>query len=346
MENYRNQIRRLVYGVLALFSAILVIIAGLIVYVINPDVFNFQDPVVHTVSEWKPKDPVQEIAMANIPENIKYGYDLLTETPKFLGPDVANSEMRYAGNNLACKNCHLKTGTQAGAASWVGVVKRFPSFRGRSNSMGTIEDRINGCFERSMNGRKLPVDSKEMQAMKAYMEWLSENIPKDRMKEFKGFVSLQIPAVAVDLERGRDIYANECAVCHGKNGEGVKFADGTLGYQYPPLWGGDSYNDGAGMHRVLTAAQFIKANMPFGQATKDRPKLTDEEAYHVAGYINNFVRPEKVNKAKDFPNRKLKPVSTPYGPWEDDFSPEQHKFGPFPPIIAYYKDKYNIKKTK
>ncbi|WP_047244976.1 c-type cytochrome [Maribacter thermophilus] len=346
MENFRNQIRRLIYGVLALSSAILVVIVGLIVYVTHPEVFNTKELAVETASEWRPKDPIKEMAIANMPDDVKYGYDLLTETPKFLGPEVADSEMRSTGNNLACKNCHLKTGTQVGAASWIGVTQRFPSFRGRSNSIGTIEDRINGCFERSMNGKKLPVDSKEMQAMKAYMEWLGEDMPEERIKEYKGFVSLKIPAEAVDLEQGKSIYTMECALCHGANGQGVKFPDGTMGYQYPPLWGQDSYNDGAGMHRVLTAAQFIKANMPFGQATKDRPKLTDEEAYHVAGYINNFMRPEKRNKTKDFPDRKLKPVSTPYGPWDDNFSAEQHKFGPFPPIIAYYKNKYNIKKTK
>jgi thiosulfate dehydrogenase len=105
----------------------------------------------------------------------------------------------------------------------------------------------------------------------------------------------------------------------------------------------DSYNNGAGMNRVLTAAQFIKYNMPFG-VTHDNPVLTDEEAYHIAAYINTFERPEKQNLEDDFPDKKLKPVSTPYGPWTDDFSPEQHKFGPFPPIIAYYEKEFDLKK--
>ena len=85
--------------------------------------------------------------------------------------------------------------------------------------------------------------------------------------------------------------------------------------------------------------------MPFG-ATYDAPMVTDEEAYHLAAYINTFERPSKPNKEDDFPDRKLKPVSTPYGPWEDKFSSEQHKFGPFPPIIEYYQKEYSIKKTK
>jgi thiosulfate dehydrogenase len=100
------------------------------------------------------------------------------------------------------------------------------------------------------------------------------------------------------------------------------------------------------MNRVITSAEFIKGNMPFGQATWDKPKLTDEEAFHVAGYINSFDRPKKKNKEDDYPDKKLKPVSTPYGPWVDDFSPEQHKYGPFLPIIEHYKEKYDIVKTK
>ena len=100
------------------------------------------------------------------------------------------------------------------------------------------------------------------------------------------------------------------------------------------------------MHRVITSDEFIKGNMPFGQATWDRPKLTDEEAFNVAGYINSFDRPYKANTENDYPDKKLKPVSTSYGPWVDGFSAEQHKYGPFLPIISYYKEKYDITKTK
>ena len=201
-------------------------------------------------------------------------------------------------------------------------------------------------MERSMDGKKLPVDSKEMNAIVAYMEWLGEGLPPEREKEFKGYTTINLPEVAVDLEKGSSLFSKECAVCHGENGQGVKLADSTKGYQYPPLWGQDSYNTGAGMHRVITSAEFIKSNMPFGEATWDNPKLTDEEAYHLAGYINSFDRPVKNNTQNDYPDIKLKPVSTPYGPWEDSFSATQHKYGPFLPIIKYYEEQYQITKTK
>jgi thiosulfate dehydrogenase len=280
-----------------------------------------------------------------MPELVKRGYDLVTETASYLGPNAPDKSLRYSGNNLACANCHLKSGTQAGAASWAGIMERFPQFSGRENRIITLEDRINGCLERSMNGKKLPITSESMQAMVAYMDWLGTDMPSGLKKAYKGYVSLKIPEEVVDLKYGKEVYDKECVVCHGANGQGIKKTSGP-GYLYPPLWGKDSYNDGAGMNRVLTAAQFIKGNMPFGQATKDRPKLTDSEAYHVAGYINSFERPIKKDKEKDYPDLKLKPVSTPYGPWLDEFSAEQHRFGTFNEIIEYYQEKYNIKKTK
>jgi thiosulfate dehydrogenase len=207
-----------------------------------------------------------------------------------------------------------------------------------------MEDRINGCMQRSMNGEKMPVDSEPMQAIIAYMSWLGEDLPEEKEKMYKGYVNLEIPEVAVDLDRGEAIYTKECVVCHGQDGQGIKKPDGS--YTYPPLWGEDSYNNGAGMNRVITAAEFIKGNMPFGQATWDNPKLTDEESFHVAGYINSFSRPEKANLEEDYPDLKLKPMSTPYGPWADDFPAEQHKYGPYPPIAAFYLEEYGIKKNK
>ena len=109
----------------------------------------------------------------------------------------------YSGNNLACANCHLKAGAQAGSGSWVGVLERFPQFGGRGNRIGTIEDRINGCMERSMNGKKMAVDADKMEAIVAYMDWLSEDLPEDKKKEYKGYPAIQIPDAAVDMEKGK-----------------------------------------------------------------------------------------------------------------------------------------------
>jgi len=332
----------LITTVLVLILAITVVLFGsILVYHAKPDFFRPKDS-----TSWQPPSIDKDLPEGREGKVIKYGYFLTSETAKWIGPQAKNKNMRFAGNNLACKNCHLDVGTRPGSASWVGVVDRFPQFRNRENKIGTIEERINGCMERSMNGTKLPEDSDEMQAIVAYMDWLGQDMPESRMKEFKGFPKLQIPKERADTIRGKEIYISECQLCHGKSGEGISLADGSKGYQYPPLWGNDSYNHGAGMNRVITAAQFIKGNMPYGQATFDNPKLTDEEAYHVAAYINSFKRPFKSNTEADFPDKKLKPVSTPYGPFADDFSLEQHKYGPFQPIISYYENEFNITKSK
>jgi thiosulfate dehydrogenase len=343
MNNFRDFTKFLFQVFIAFFAIVIVLFAGIFLYNSNPSLFQSQKI---SAKDWQPKDIETELNLGFMPRDVKYGYQLIAESSKYMGPNAEDPEMQYAGNNLACMNCHLKAGTQPGSASWVGVTDRFPQFRGRSNAEGTIEDRINGCMQRSMDGEKLPVESREMRSIVAYMEWLSEGLPEERVKEFKGYLKIEIPDVAVDLERGKALFTKECAVCHQENGQGVKLADSTKGYQYPPLWGPDSYNNGAGMHRVITAAQFIKGNMPFGEASWDNPVLTDEEAYHLAGYINSFDRPQKKNLEKDYPDLKLKPVSTPYGPWADSFSAEQHKYGPFPPIMAFYEKEYGIKKSK
>ncbi len=273
--------------------------------------------------------------------NVKYGYELFVNTPKYLGPD---SNKPYAGNRLACNNCHLSAGTKPFAAPLIGVIQRFPQYRGRENKIGTIEERINGCMERSMNGKFIPIASREIKALVAYLEWLGRYAPNDGKIEGKGFTKLEIPKRPVNLEHGKLVFTKHCISCHQEDGQGVQAADGFT-YEYPPLWGNDSYNNGAGMTRVITAAQFIKGNMPFG-TTYDRPILTDEEAYDVAGYINQQQRPEKPNRAVDFPDLKKKPVSTPYGPYADNFSVEQHQLGPFQPIMEYYKKEFNINKSK
>jgi thiosulfate dehydrogenase len=149
-------------------------------------------------------------------------------------------------------------------------------------------------------------------------------------------MGVKAPDRAVDLGHGEQVYAQTCAVCHGKDGLGQRAATGN-GYQFPPLWGPDSYNDGAGMTRVLTAAGFLQHNMPLGTSF-DAPVLTDADAYDVAGYVNSKERPVKADRDKDFPRRLQKPVDTGYGPYADGFDQQQHKFGPFGPIRAKVKE--------
>lgn len=187
-----------------------------------------------------------------------------------------------------------------------------------------------------MNGRELPPESHEMKGFSSYMRWLSTGIPAGARLVGAGTLQIKEPERAADPVRGAQTYARVCSACHGENGGGVRAQDG-LGYQFPPLWGPDSFNNGAGMSRLLTAAAYAKHNMPLGTRF-DAPLLTDEEAYDVAGYVVSQKRPEKLGLDKDYPVRLEKPVDAPYGPYADGFPAEQHRFGPFGPIRAKVKE--------
>jgi thiosulfate dehydrogenase len=267
---------------------------------------------------------------------VKYGHALFTNTANEIGPTVSDPAKRFAGNDLACQNCHLQAGTQPYAMPLMGVWGQFPQYRGREGAVDSIEDRINGCMERSMNGRALPRESREMKAFSSYMRWLSTGIPDGARLVGAGTLQIKEPERAADPTRGAEIYAQVCSACHGPDGSGMRAQDG-LGYQFPPLWGPDSFNNGAGMSRLLTAAAYAKHNMPLG--TKfDAPLLTDVQAYDVAGFMVRQKRPEKTNLEKDFPIRLQKPIDTGYGPYADGFPAEQHRLGPFGPIRAKVKE--------
>ena len=346
MENSVKQVEFLLRAIYLLVGLLFISIVTIIFLYSNISARSIVKELEKENNIWSSKLLFEDFPDNEIGKSIQYGFQLITNTNQTVGPLANNPAMRFAGNNLTCNNCHLDAGRKIGSGSFVGITNRYPQFRGRENKTGTLADRINGCFERSMNGRVMNSNSKEMRAIIDYMEWLSRDVPEEIEKKYKGYVKIATPSFAADVNEGRVLYSEKCSHCHQENGLGMKRTGGEFnGYVYPPLGGNDSYNDGAGMHRVITAAEFIKGNMPLG-ATYNSPQVTDEEAYNIAAYISTFARPEKRNKHEDFPNIILKPVSTPYGPWEDDFSAEQHKFGPFQPIVLYYKNKYNIEKMK
>ena len=145
---------------------------------------------------------------------------------------------------------------------------------------------------------------------------------------------------AADPVRGQKVYAEKCQNCHGGEGQGLLATNGKT-YTYPPLWGANSYNIGAGLHRLSRFAGYVKYNMPFG-ATWQNPQLSDEECWDVAAFVNSQPRPD-MDISADWPNLPGKPFDHPFGPFADGFSEKQHKFGPFQPI----KDKLAaLKKAK
>lgn len=287
------------------------------------------------LTQWTPPD-ITTVADDPFGTLVKYGHALFTDSANEIGPNVSDPSRRFAGNNLTCQNCHLQGGTQPYAMTLIGVWGQFPQYRAREGAVDTLEDRINGCMERSMNGRSLPLESREMRAFLAYMRWMSTGVPDGAKLKGAGTLRIKEPARAADAGRGEEVFSQICAACHGADGFGQRAQTGA-GYQFPPLWGPDSYNNGAGMSRLLTVAAYAMHNMPIGTMF-NAPVLTDERAYDVAAYIISQKRPEKANLEKDFPNRLQKPIDTPYGPYVDGFSVEQHKYGPFGPMRAKVKE--------
>lgn len=268
---------------------------------------------------------------SKIPNNeygntIRYGKKLLMETYNIIGPNAKDEKMKLAGNNYSCSSCHAEAGTVKYQAGFVGIHARFPQYQARADGVATIQNRINGCMLRSMNGKPIPDNSKEMKAIVAYMKWLSVGVPVGANVEGQGLAKVKLLDRAANPKKGEKIYAEKCASCHGASGEGIKNDPATGGYMFPALWGDDSYNTGAGMYRLIKAAQYIKGNMPKGNAT-----LTDEEAFDVAAFMNQpaHKRPVFKNREADFPDRRVKPVDMDVAPHDDAFSLEQHRFGPY-----------------
>jgi len=262
---------------------------------------------------------------------VRRGRDLFTATYAHIGPDVADPAKRYAGNSLACANCHLQAGTKKFGLPVYGLMGDFPEYSARRGGEISLDDRLNNCMTRSMNGRALPENSVEMQALVAYIKFLSTGLPAS------GYGSGDMPWLdrAADPERGKAVYARACLYCHGGNGAGIPRSGAVtdLGYLVPPLWGLGSFNDGAGMNRLITIANFVHFNMPHG-ADYLNPQLSVEDAWDVGAYVVSQPRPKKAGLENDFPDRLLKPVDAPYGPYADGFSEQQHKYGPFGPIKA------------
>jgi thiosulfate dehydrogenase len=260
---------------------------------------------------------------------ILYGRELIAHTAAYLGP---NGTVAKTSNGMNCQNCHVQAGQQPWGNNYFAVSSMYPKFRGRSGMIESSAKRVNDCFERSLNGKALDTTGKEMAAILAYMRWLGSDVEKGTVPKGSGIFKLAFLDRAADPVRGEGIYAAKCQSCHQADGQGIQ--NGSE-YTYPPLWGPQSYNDGAGLFRLSNFAGYVKYNMPLG-ATFESPQLTDEESWDLAAFVNSMPRPSK-DISQDWPKIAEKPFDHPFGPFVDPFTEEQHKFGPFTPIQKWKK---------
>jgi len=309
----------------------------------NKTIAEKKDSVVTTTPIDLNEDLWQAPDTSTIPHNefgdaVRYGRNLVLNTAYYIGPEGVVS--KNLGNKMNCTNCHLNAGTKPYAFNYFSTHARYPQYRAREDKILSLAERVNNCIERPHSGKPIKLDSKEMTAIVCYIKWVGQNVPVE--KHVKGDKPIELTFLdrPADPVKGEEIYIRECKTCHGANGEGKMKADKVC-YEYPPLWGLKSYQPGSSMHRVVKAAAFIYANMPNAATSYDNPKLTMEEAFDVAAFVNDdriHKRPAN-NGTLNYPNFKNKPIDYGIGPYIDTFPEIQHKFGPYQPIIDYRKSK-------
>jgi thiosulfate dehydrogenase len=261
------------------------------------------------VTAWEvPKNPLTDASLDDSPlsKQIRWGYQIFVDTPQ--------QAMRFAPSKVSCANCHLNAGQRERALPLVGVAGVFPEYNARAGRLISLADRIVDCFKRSENGtgrlvsgtdpgagdeaaETLPSPtSKEVLALAAYITWLAKGYPVGQSPAWRGQNAIsekaRIPVDRFDPHKGRDLYLEKCGTCHGTDGQGVQIGDKKAG----PLWGPDSWNDGAGAARVYTLAGIIRYSMPY----LDPGSLTDEEAQQVAAFITSQPRPQYPFKETDY----------------------------------------------
>lgn len=222
--------------------------------------------------------PESEIPAGEFGDVIRRGREIFVDTPR--------AAPAYVGNSLRCVSCHLDAGRLADSSPLWGAFVSYPAYRSKTKSVTTFQQRLQGCFEYSMNGRAPPAGAPELVALESYAYWLASGATVDPKIAGRGYPKLAPAAQKVDFARGKQVYVENCALCHGAQGAGQRTQSGYA--VFPALWGSDSFNWGAGMGRISNAAAFVKANMPLG-----RPgTLTEQQAWDVALFMNSHERPQ------------------------------------------------------
>jgi thiosulfate dehydrogenase len=258
------------------------------------------------MTAWQvPQNPLEDRTLGDSPlaQQIRWGYKIFVDTPR--------EASRFTGGQVSCVNCHLNAGQRERALPVVGIAGVFPEYNGRAARLISLADRVVDCFLRSENatGRlatpaaghpssdPLPNPAaKEVLAVQAYLTWLSKGHAVGQSPTWRGQNAIDraklIPVDKLDAARGRAVYLERCQSCHGPEGQGVQIGDKKAG----PLWGPDSWNDGAGASRVYTLAGIIRYAMPY----LDPGSLSDTDAQDVAAFINSQPRPRYPFKERDY----------------------------------------------
>ena len=230
-----------------------------------------------------PRAPFHPPSLASIPSGpfgrtVRQGLRIFEDPERYAAP--------YVGNRLRCSNCHLDAGRLAYSAPMWAAYVAYPAYRSKNQRVNTFAERLQGCFRFSMNGKAPPLGSPVLVALESYAYWMALGARLDPGIAGRGYPPLPKPPRPADYRRGRAVYEQRCAICHGPQGAGQRAADGTAAF--PPLWGPESFNWGAGMASLKSAAPFIHANMPLALGGS----LSVQQAWDVALFVDSHERPQ------------------------------------------------------
>lgn len=217
-------------------------------------------------AELKYAPPRPQDAPEAIREAVMLGFNIINDTAQY-APE-------HVGNELTCATCHLEGGTSKASISLVGAAATFPKFSASHATSIGLAQKIQDCFARNLNAAPPAHDSPTMQALLAYLQWISKDIPVYASLPWALPAKLDT-AHKPDAAAGEKVYAESCASCHGDAGDGS-----------PPLWGKGAYSDGSTLHNIDTLAVFTHRFMPPEAAT-----LTPEQSLDVAAYVDAQPRP-------------------------------------------------------
>ncbi|TAA73023.1 c-type cytochrome [Planococcus salinarum] len=241
-------------------------------------------------------------SLENVPkgpegEAVKRGYELVNNTSEVLRADAASVEDgQELINALSCTSCHAGAGLEEDSSSLVGMASAYPMYIGRSGEIVTLEERINGCMVRSMNGEMFAEDDEDMDAMIAYFTYISEGIPVGADMPWRHNNNMEDVPLP-DVNNGEKLYQSSCIACHAADGSGTGSNTG------PAVWGEGSFNDGAGLARMSKMAGYLQNNMPKGA----EQTLSDQEASDLAAFVLSQDRPEWEGHEQDWPNGNRPP---------------------------------------
>ena len=218
-----------------------------------------------------------EIPNSEFGAQVRLGRDIFLDTKGHAAP--------FVGNALRCASCHLDAGRLPNSAPMWGAYVTYPQYRAKNGHVNTFQERMQGCFRFSMNGKAPPLGDPVLVALESYAYFLAKGAPTGLKLPGQGYPRLPPPKLPMDYSRGQDVYQANCALCHGNDGRGQSARGAVI---FPPVWGPNSYNWGAGMSDIKNAAGFIQANMPLSQGAR----LSTQQAWDVAAFIDSQPRPQ------------------------------------------------------